>query len=43
MPIETLEGVAFILAVFAFFMVVLAYADVSEGRKSRAKVPNRKK
>jgi hypothetical protein len=42
MPLETLEGIIFVVAVFAFFMTVLAYADLSENRKSRVKVPHRK-
>ena len=42
MPLETLEGIIFVVAVFAFFMTVLAYADLSENRKPRVKVPHRK-
>lgn len=38
MSLETI----FVLAVFAFFMVMLAYADFAEHRKSPARLPARK-
>ena len=32
MPAETMVGVVFVLAVFGFFMAMLAYADFTENR-----------
>ena len=33
MPADTMVGVMFVLAVFGFFMVMLAYADFTENRR----------
>ena len=33
MPADTMFGVVFVLAVFGFFMAMLAYADFTENRR----------